>query len=83
MTAERPYRRALPFDKARQVIAENWGTPFDPTIVDAFLEVLDKIERRSRQRQAGLAGSNPTPKAPPEEGDALPPDPAVPLESHP
>ena len=83
MTAERPYRRALPFDKARQVIAENWGTPFDPTIVDAFLEVLDKIERRSRQRQAGLAPSNPSPKAGSEEGDTRPPDEAVPQEIHP
>ena len=83
MTAERPYRRALPFDKARQVIAENWGTPFDPTIVDAFLEVLDKIERRSRQRQAGIVQSNPSPKAASEEGDTLPPDEAVPQEIHP
>jgi HD-GYP domain-containing protein (c-di-GMP phosphodiesterase class II) len=50
MTAERPYRRALPAEKARQVIAENWGTPFDPTIVEVFLQVLDKIEKRHRQR---------------------------------
>jgi hypothetical protein len=83
MTAERPYRRALPFDKARQVIAENWGTPFDPTIVDVFLQVLDKIERRSRQRQAGAAPSSPFPQTASEEGDVLPPDAAVPLESHP
>jgi HD-GYP domain-containing protein (c-di-GMP phosphodiesterase class II) len=83
MTAERPYRRALPFDKARQVIAENWGTPFDPTIVDVFLEVLDKIERRSRQRQGTLVPSNPSHKASDEEPDAPPPDEAVPLESHP
>ncbi|HET9251390.1 MAG TPA: HD domain-containing phosphohydrolase [Candidatus Eisenbacteria bacterium] len=83
MTADRPYRRALPFDKARQVIAENWGTPFDPSVVDAFLEVLDKIERRSRQRQSGVVPSSPSPAAPPEERDTLPPDEAVPLESHP
>lgn len=83
MTAERPYRRALPFDKARQVIAENWGTPFDPTIVDVFLQVLDKIERRSRQRQAGAASSSPIPETGSEERDPLPPDAAVPLESHP
>ena len=50
MTAERPYRRALPAEKARQVIAENWGTPFDPTIVEVFLQVLDKLEKRTRQR---------------------------------
>ena len=33
MTGERPYRRALPYEKARQVISENWGTPFDPALV--------------------------------------------------
>ena len=83
MTADRPYRRALPFDKARQVVAENWGTPFDPTIVDAFLEVLDKIERRSRQRQAGIVPPSSSTKAASEERDSFPPDEAVPLESHP
>jgi anti-anti-sigma regulatory factor len=61
MTSERPYRRSLPYEKARQVIAENWGTPFDPAIVDVFLDVLEKIEKRSRLR-AGDA-------APPPESD--------------
>jgi hypothetical protein len=57
MTAERPYRRALPHEKARRVIAENWGTPFDPGVVDAFLAVLDRVEKRSRQRLARAAGA--------------------------
>ena len=83
MTADRPYRRALPFDKARQVIAENWGTPFDPTVVEAFLQVLDKIERRSRQRQAVPVSSSPSTPGTSEERDEAPPDAAVPLESHP
>ncbi|HEY6221743.1 MAG TPA: HD domain-containing phosphohydrolase, partial [Candidatus Eisenbacteria bacterium] len=65
MTAERPYRRALPAEKARQVIAENWGTPFDPTIVDVFLQVLDKLEKRSRQRPGSPAPADPAlPNAP-------------------
>lgn len=50
MTSERPYRRALPNEKARQVISENWGTPFDPALVEAFLAVLEKMEKRSRPR---------------------------------
>jgi HD-GYP domain-containing protein (c-di-GMP phosphodiesterase class II) len=83
MTADRPYRRALPFDKARQVIAENWGTPFDPSVVEAFLQVLDKIERRSRQRQAVPVSSSPSTPGTSEERDEAPPDAAVPLESHP
>ncbi len=50
MTSERPYRRALPYEKARQVISENWGTPFDPALVETFLAVLEKMEKRSRPR---------------------------------
>jgi HD-GYP domain-containing protein (c-di-GMP phosphodiesterase class II) len=50
MTSERPCRRALPPEKARQVISENWGAPFDPSLVEVFLGVLDTMERRSRLR---------------------------------
>jgi hypothetical protein len=74
MTSERPYRRSLPYEKARQVIAENWGTPFDPAIVDVFLDVLEKIEKRSRLR-AGDARrrpeSDPNRPAEPAELDPL------------
>jgi len=59
MTSERPYRRALPYEKARQVIAENWGSPFDPSVIEIFLSVLDKIERRTRLK----AGQPPSPAA--------------------
>jgi len=70
MTSERPYRRSLPFDKARQVIAENWGTPFDPGVVEAFLAVVDRLERRSRQRAAEPAeeSAGPAPGAGTEAG---------------
>ncbi len=59
MTSERPYRRALPYEKARQVIAENWGSPFDPSVIEIFLSVLDKIEKRTRLK----AGQPPLPAA--------------------
>jgi len=66
MTSERPYRRALPYEKARQVIAENWGSPFDPSVIEIFLNVLDKIERRTR-----LKAGQPVPAAAvPEAGAA-------------
>jgi anti-anti-sigma regulatory factor len=64
MTAERPYRRALPHEKAKQVLAENWGAPFDPRVVEVFLEVLDKVERRSRQRLRSLKPSESSPAEP-------------------
>jgi HD-GYP domain-containing protein (c-di-GMP phosphodiesterase class II) len=65
MTMERPYRRALPHEKARQVIAENWGTPFDPELVDIFLSVLERLETRSRMSRAGGVAS-------PSEAGAMP-----------
>ena len=82
MTGERPYRRALPFDKARQVVAENWGTPFDPSVVDVFLQVLDNLERRSRQRPGASPSSEPTPEGADPGQESGGPG-AIPLESHP
>ena len=70
MMCERPYRRALPHDKARQVIAENWGTPFDPAIVEAFLGVLDRLERRSKVRAGSVAPGESAPADAPALGPA-------------
>ena len=40
MTSNRPYRRALSADKAREEITTNSGTQFDPAVVEAFLRCL-------------------------------------------
>ncbi len=76
MTSERPYRRALPYEKARQVIAENWGSPFDPSVIEIFLSVLDKIERRTRLRAGQPApptGAGGDPVTPPGAVGAIDP----------
>jgi len=73
MTSERPYRRSLPYEKARQVIAENWGTPFDPAIVEVFLDVLEKIEKRSRLRTGdAVSPSEPDTNQPAEPAELDP-----------
>ncbi len=77
MTSERPYRRALPYEKARQVIAENWGSPFDPSVIEVFLSVLDKIERRTRLRAGRPLPSSPD-AAVPADGSAAPATDAAP-----
>jgi HD-GYP domain-containing protein (c-di-GMP phosphodiesterase class II) len=41
MTADRPYRRALPEAEARNELVRGAGTQFDAEVVAAFLRVLD------------------------------------------
>ena len=43
MTSDRPYRKALPTDVAREEILSNSGTQFDPEVVQAFLLVFDEL----------------------------------------
>jgi len=42
MRSDRPYRRALPLEKAREELVRNAGTQFDPAVVQAFLGILDR-----------------------------------------
>jgi len=41
MTSDRPYRKAMPVDKAKSIIGEVKGTQLCPDAVDAFFEVLN------------------------------------------
>ncbi len=50
MRSDRPYRKALPMEEARNELIRNAGTQFDPRVVDVFLKILeehggDPIER--------------------------------------
>jgi HD-GYP domain-containing protein (c-di-GMP phosphodiesterase class II) len=40
MTSDRPYRAALGIDEARRQLQANAGTQFDPTVVDALLNLV-------------------------------------------
>jgi HD-GYP domain-containing protein (c-di-GMP phosphodiesterase class II) len=44
MTSDRPYRSALPVDKAFDEVMENAGTHFDPECVEALLTLRPRIE---------------------------------------
>jgi diguanylate cyclase (GGDEF)-like protein len=46
MTADRPYRAALPRDAARAELLACAGTQFDPAVVDAFLRALAPSARQ-------------------------------------
>jgi response regulator RpfG family c-di-GMP phosphodiesterase len=40
MTSDRPYRKAMPFEKATAIIEENKGLQFDPDIAEEFLHII-------------------------------------------
>jgi HD-GYP domain-containing protein (c-di-GMP phosphodiesterase class II) len=42
MTSNRPYREALPIEEARNRLLAGSGTQFDPTVISAFFEVVDR-----------------------------------------
>jgi putative nucleotidyltransferase with HDIG domain len=44
MTSDRPYRRALPFERVVDEITRFRGTQFDPEIADAFLRLAEREE---------------------------------------
>lgn len=49
----RVYKAAIPFDKARGIIAEGWGIHFDPDVTDAFLNNFDDFVEIARKYQSG------------------------------
>jgi HD-GYP domain-containing protein (c-di-GMP phosphodiesterase class II) len=45
MTSDRPYRKAMSIEEARLELSRNAGSQFDPTVVGALLNVLDRPDR--------------------------------------
>ena len=43
ITSERPYRDAMPLEKAIQVMNEERGKSFDPRLLDLFMDENDKL----------------------------------------
>jgi HD-GYP domain-containing protein (c-di-GMP phosphodiesterase class II) len=43
MTSDRPYRKAIPFDRACQEIADGAGSQFDPAVVEAFTAIVPDL----------------------------------------
>jgi putative nucleotidyltransferase with HDIG domain len=47
MTSDRPYRRALPFQTAREEIVRCSGSQFDPDIVQVFISIPEQVWMRA------------------------------------
>jgi HD-GYP domain-containing protein (c-di-GMP phosphodiesterase class II) len=42
MASDRPYRRALSFDKIKEELKINSSTQFDPVIIETILQILQE-----------------------------------------
>ncbi|WP_051677110.1 HD-GYP domain-containing protein [Maridesulfovibrio frigidus] len=62
MMQDRPYRDAIPFEQVVKEIVNCSGTQFDPTVVDAFLIISDKIEKYVCEINPAYDGSSFFPK---------------------
>ena len=51
ITTDRPYRPARTWEDARVEILQGRGSHFDPTVVDAFLEIFDDLQGLSGAEQ--------------------------------
>jgi ribonuclease P protein subunit RPR2 len=58
MTSDRPYRRALPLERALDEIRGGAGTQFDPVVVEAFLELIEEHDLLAQ----GHASAGPLPE---------------------
>jgi HD-GYP domain-containing protein (c-di-GMP phosphodiesterase class II) len=57
MTSDRPYRKAIPFDRACQEIADGAGSQFDPAVVDAFTAIAPDLPDLHASLHAGPVDS--------------------------
>ncbi len=48
MTSDRPYRKAMPREKAREELQKGAGKQFDPRVIDAFLRLEEKEYLQSK-----------------------------------
>ncbi|HEX9746302.1 MAG TPA: HD domain-containing phosphohydrolase [bacterium] len=59
MTSDRPYRKGLPAEIAKQELRKNSGTQFDPDLVEVFCHVLDQnMDENGRLTFDGLEEIN-------------------------
>jgi putative nucleotidyltransferase with HDIG domain len=64
LTSDRPYRPRYSRQHAEQVLKERRGVWYDPWVVDAFLGILDKLEKEEFEEQkvgVGATASLPLP----------------------
>lgn len=58
LTSPRPYKAAMPFAQAREIIAEQRGRHFDPDMVDAFLADFAEFTTIAQRYRDGTETAN-------------------------
>lgn len=61
MASNRPYRKAIEFNRIIQEIEACSGTQFDPVVVDAFMGITDQI--KNYFLQGSVFGEGPDPQS--------------------
>ena len=51
ITSDRPYRKAIPIEKAINIMFEERGEIFDPKLFDLFMDEKDKLYLRYHSQQ--------------------------------
>ena len=54
LVCDRPYRRALTLEEAVKIMLRGRGEPFDPDLIDYFVERARQRARRRRRRSADI-----------------------------
>jgi putative nucleotidyltransferase with HDIG domain len=70
LTSDRPYRPRYSRDHAEQVLRERRGSWYDPWVVDAFLSIVEKLERDDQAEQK-LGDTTNTPLRLPAQLDVI------------
>src|SRR5947207_11474659 len=53
MTSDRVYRRSIGEEAAREELRRHAGRQFDPRVVEAFLQILDREDREADKDRSG------------------------------
>ncbi|HTE17139.1 MAG TPA: HD domain-containing phosphohydrolase, partial [Armatimonadota bacterium] len=61
LTSDRPYRQAIPRDKALEILRSSSGTQFDPKVVETFIEILPEVDALLEAKEASAAADTDAP----------------------
>jgi len=54
MTSDRSYRKGLPLEKAEQILRDGRAQQWDPSIIDTFFDIIDKVHQIVSGKQSSF-----------------------------